>query len=67
MVRDRLPAEYHRTLQPRDHIPPGRLQAAVQDLVISYRINFDTVFPPLNYVPILLRFITDLALPRKLT
>ncbi|KAI0899959.1 hypothetical protein F4806DRAFT_454544 [Annulohypoxylon nitens] len=66
MVRDRLPAEYHRTLQIRDHIPPGKLQAAVQELVISYKINFDTVFPPLNYVPILLRFITDLALPPEI-
>ncbi|KAI1205718.1 uncharacterized protein F4807DRAFT_273126 [Annulohypoxylon truncatum] len=62
-VRDRLPAEYHRALQVRDHIPPGRLQAAVQDLVIAYKVNFETVFPPLNYVPILVRFITELTLP----
>ncbi|KAI1386160.1 uncharacterized protein F4822DRAFT_306999 [Hypoxylon trugodes] len=62
-VRDRLPAEYHRALQVRDHIPLGRLQAAVQDLVISYKVNFDTIFPSLNYVPILVRFITELALP----
>ncbi|KAI0828442.1 hypothetical protein F5Y06DRAFT_283211 [Hypoxylon sp. FL0890] len=62
-TRDRLPAEYHRALQIRDHIPPGRLQAAVQDLVISYKVNFDTVFPPLNYIPIIARFITDLTLP----
>ncbi|KAI0152181.1 hypothetical protein F4776DRAFT_15479 [Hypoxylon sp. NC0597] len=62
-ARDRLPAEYHRTLQIRDHIPPGRLQAAVQELVISYKINFDTTFPPLNYVPIIARFITELTLP----
>ncbi|KAI1412199.1 hypothetical protein F5Y13DRAFT_163866 [Hypoxylon sp. FL1857] len=62
-ARDRLPAEYHRALQIRDHIPPGRLQAAVQELVISYKVNFDTVFPPLNYVPIIARIITDLTLP----
>ncbi|KAI0387477.1 hypothetical protein F5Y04DRAFT_240266 [Hypomontagnella monticulosa] len=62
-VRDRLPAEYHRAFQIRDHIPPGRLQAAVQELVISYKVNFDTIFPPLNYVPILINFITDLTLP----
>ncbi|KAI0888684.1 uncharacterized protein GGS22DRAFT_152167 [Annulohypoxylon maeteangense] len=64
-VRDRLPAEYHRALQVRDHIPPGRLQAAVRELVISYKVNFETVFPPLNYVPILVRFITDLTLPAE--
>ncbi|KAI1083624.1 hypothetical protein F5B20DRAFT_595573 [Whalleya microplaca] len=62
-VRDRLPAEYHRALQVRDHIKPGRLQAAVQELVVSFYANFDTVFPPLNYVPMLVRFITELTLP----
>ncbi|KAI2473105.1 hypothetical protein F4781DRAFT_262467 [Annulohypoxylon bovei var. microspora] len=62
-VRDRLPAEYHRALLVRDHIPTGRLQVAVQELVISYKANFETVFPPLNYVPILVRFITELTLP----
>ncbi|KAI2624302.1 hypothetical protein GGR54DRAFT_595887 [Hypoxylon sp. NC1633] len=62
-VRNRLPAEYHRALQVRDHIQPGRLQAAVQKLAISFRANFHTIFPPLNYVPILARFITDLILP----
>ncbi|KAI1800501.1 hypothetical protein F4811DRAFT_538582 [Daldinia bambusicola] len=62
-VRDRLPAEYHRALQVRDHIPAGRLQAAVQELVISFKVNFDTVFPPLNYPPILARLITELTLP----
>ncbi|KAI1775330.1 hypothetical protein F4818DRAFT_416316 [Hypoxylon cercidicola] len=62
-VRDRLPATYHRSLQVRDHIPPGRLQTAVQELVISFKANFDTVFPPLNYVPILVRLMTDLTLP----
>ncbi|KAI1107043.1 hypothetical protein F4804DRAFT_258391 [Jackrogersella minutella] len=62
-VRDRLPAEYHRAMQVRDHISPGKLQSAVLELVISYNANFETVFPPLNYVPILVRFITDLTLP----
>ncbi|OTB13211.1 hypothetical protein K445DRAFT_320386 [Daldinia sp. EC12] len=62
-VRDRLPAEYHRALQVRDHIPAGRLQAAVQELVISFKVNFDTIFPPLNYPPILVKLITELTLP----
>ncbi|KAK6957385.1 hypothetical protein Daesc_000169 [Daldinia eschscholtzii] len=39
-VRDRLPAEYHRALQVRDHIPAGRLQAAVQELAdYSYPVG----------------------------
>ncbi|KAI0111983.1 hypothetical protein F4814DRAFT_376095 [Daldinia grandis] len=62
-ARDRLPAEYHRALQVRDHIPVGRLQAAVQELVVSFKVNFDTIFPPLNYPPILVRLITELTLP----
>ncbi|KAI2781132.1 hypothetical protein F4815DRAFT_492891 [Daldinia loculata] len=62
-ARDRLPAEYHRALQVRDHIPAGRLQASVQELVISFKVNFDTIFPPINYPPILVRLITELTLP----
>ncbi|KAI1127186.1 hypothetical protein F5Y10DRAFT_243345 [Nemania abortiva] len=62
-VRDRLPPEYHRALQVRDHLPPGRLQATVQQLVISFHVNFDMIMPPLNYVPIMIRLITDLVLP----
>ncbi|KAI1498637.1 hypothetical protein F5X99DRAFT_431525 [Biscogniauxia marginata] len=62
-VRDRLPAEYHRALQVRDHLEPGKLQAIVQGLVISFRVNFDMTFPPLNHVPILIRYITELTLP----
>ncbi|KAI0459575.1 hypothetical protein F5B21DRAFT_455322 [Xylaria acuta] len=62
-VRDRLPAEYHRALQVRDHLPAGRLQTTVQQLVISFKVNFDMTVPPLNYVPIIIRFITDLVLP----
>ncbi|KAL7627374.1 hypothetical protein AAE478_001567 [Parahypoxylon ruwenzoriense] len=65
-VRDRLPAEYHRALQIRDHIPLGRLQATVQELVISFKTNFDMAFPPLNYVPVLVRFITELVLPAEI-
>ncbi|TGJ87384.1 hypothetical protein E0Z10_g1389 [Xylaria hypoxylon] len=62
-VRDRLPPEYHQALQVQDHLPAGRLQNAVQRLVISFKVNFDIAIPPLNYVPIVLRFITDLVLP----
>ncbi|KAI0970559.1 hypothetical protein F4678DRAFT_113099 [Xylaria arbuscula] len=62
-VRDRLPPEYHRALQVRDHLTAGHLQSTVQQLVISLKVNFDMTIPPLNYVPIMLRFITDLVLP----
>ncbi|KAI0415443.1 hypothetical protein F5X98DRAFT_346487 [Xylaria grammica] len=62
-ARDRLPPEYHRALEVRDHLSAGRLHNTVQQLVISYKVNFDMTIPPLNYVPIALRFITDLVLP----
>ena len=65
-VRDRLPAEYHRALQVRDHIRPGHLQTTVQQLVIFFHANFDLGFPPLNYAPILVRHIKDLLLPGEL-
>ncbi|KAI1272571.1 hypothetical protein F5Y07DRAFT_379532 [Xylaria sp. FL0933] len=62
-VRDRLPPEYHRALQVRDHLPLGRLQNTVQQLVISLKVNFEVIIPPINHVPLILRFITDLVLP----
>ncbi|KAI2625195.1 hypothetical protein GGS21DRAFT_531686 [Xylaria nigripes] len=62
-VRDRLPPQYHRALQVKDHIPAGRLQATVQHYVTSFKFNFDMILPPLNYVPIIIRLITDLVLP----
>ncbi|KAI1734362.1 hypothetical protein F4680DRAFT_438543 [Xylaria scruposa] len=62
-VRDRLPPEYHQVLQVRDHLPAGRLHTTIQQLVISFKVNFDMTMPPLNYVPIIIRFITDLVLP----
>ncbi|KAI1638658.1 hypothetical protein F4809DRAFT_239794 [Biscogniauxia mediterranea] len=62
-VRDRLPAEYHRALQVRDHLEPGKLRTVVQGLVVAYKVNYDMVFPPLNHVPVLIRYITELTLP----
>ncbi|KAH9908602.1 hypothetical protein F4778DRAFT_354333 [Xylariomycetidae sp. FL2044] len=62
-VRDRLPAEYLRALQVRDHIKPGYLQNAVQKLIISFHARFDMIFPPLNYAPMIIRLITELTLP----
>ncbi|KAI0198946.1 hypothetical protein F4808DRAFT_472072 [Astrocystis sublimbata] len=62
-VTDRLPAEYHLALRVEDHLRVGKLHAAVQHLVTSFRVNFDMTMPPLNHVPIMIRLITDLVLP----
>ncbi|KAH7031062.1 uncharacterized protein B0I36DRAFT_323110 [Microdochium trichocladiopsis] len=65
-VRDRLPAEFHRALQPGDHLKHGRLQDAARDLVLAFRANFDVTFPPVNHVFTIVRYIRDLVLPFEL-
>ncbi|KAK8118494.1 ubiquitin-60s ribosomal protein l40 fusion protein [Apiospora kogelbergensis] len=62
-VRDRLPATYHHSLQIRDHIAPGYLQSAVQELAISFNANYEVKLPPLNHIPLLLDLMRDLTLP----
>ncbi|KAK8051050.1 Ubiquitin-like protein [Apiospora rasikravindrae] len=62
-VQDRLPAGYHRSLQIRDHIPPGKLQSAVREMAISFNVNYEVEFPPLNHIPLLLQLMRDLTLP----
>ncbi|KAK7957131.1 uncharacterized protein PG986_006353 [Apiospora aurea] len=62
-VQDRLPAGYHRSLQIRDHIPPGKLQSAVREMAISFNVNYEVKFPPLNHIPVLLQLMRDLTLP----
>ncbi|KAI1339507.1 hypothetical protein F5Y15DRAFT_74907 [Xylariaceae sp. FL0016] len=62
-VRDRLPAQYHRAMQIRDHLAPGKLLSAVQELVLLYKAKYDIKVPPLNYVPPLYRYIEELTLP----
>ncbi|KAK6852789.1 Ubiquitin-like protein [Apiospora arundinis] len=62
-VKDRLPAAYHRSLQIRDHIAPGYLQSAVQEMAICFNVNYDVKLPPLNHIPLLLELMRDLTLP----
>ncbi|KXJ92346.1 hypothetical protein Micbo1qcDRAFT_162593 [Microdochium bolleyi] len=65
-VRDRLPAEFHSALQTGDHIKPGRLQTAVEELILAFKSNFDITFPPVNHVFTIVRYIRDLVLPFEL-
>ncbi|ORY64898.1 uncharacterized protein BCR38DRAFT_523464 [Pseudomassariella vexata] len=62
-VRDRLPAQYHRALEVKDHIKTGKLLSAVQEMAISFNFNFEIKFPALNYVPMLVHYIEELTLP----
>lgn len=47
----------------RDHIRPGTLLFAVQELAIGFHANCDITFPALNYVPSLVQYLKDLTLP----
>lgn len=62
-VKARLPAKYHRHLQVRDHIRPGKLLHTVQELAKALRINLDIKLPALNYTQILVYYILKLTLP----
>ncbi|KAK8128577.1 hypothetical protein PG984_009685 [Apiospora sp. TS-2023a] len=62
-VQDRLPAGYHRSLQIRDHIAPGKLQSAVREMAISFNVNYEIKLPSLNHIPLLLELMRDLTLP----
>lgn len=62
-VKARLPAKYHRGLQIRDHIKPGKLLHTVQELAMALDIHFQVKLPTLNYTEILVRHILELTLP----
>ncbi|KAJ1333558.1 RNA polymerase I-specific transcription initiation factor RRN7 [Microdochium nivale] len=65
-VRDRLPAGFHSALQTGDHIKPGHLHSAVEELILAFKFNFDVIFPPVNHVFTIVRYIRDLVLPFEL-
>jgi len=45
----------------------SELHVAVTDLMLGYREHYELVFPKLPVAPLLLVWIKDLALPRKLS
>lgn len=63
-MRERLPASYQSALQGRySSLEGGELHRAVNDLIMSYRKNYEMAFPPLNTPPMFLRYLRELALP----
>ncbi|KAH6658951.1 hypothetical protein BKA67DRAFT_529141 [Truncatella angustata] len=63
-VQNRLPAMYHRALQVRDHIKPGKLLSTAQELVVALSLQYEGLrFPALNHTPVLLHYILSLTLP----
>lgn len=63
-MRERLPASYQSALQGRySSLEGGELHRAVNDLVMSYRKNYEMTFPPLNTPSLFLNYLRELALP----
>jgi RNA polymerase I-specific transcription initiation factor RRN7 len=62
-VQNRLPAMYHRALQVRDHISPGKLLSTAQELTVALNVHYELKLPSLNYPQILIQYLLDLTLP----
>ena len=66
-MRERLPPQHQKALRGKySSLTGDELHAAVTDLVLGYRKNYDMGFPPLNTPLVLTQYLRDLALPRKL-
>ncbi|KAK9424967.1 hypothetical protein SUNI508_13288 [Seiridium unicorne] len=62
-VQNRLPAMYHRALQVKGHVKPGKLLRTAQELVIALNVHYGLRIPTLNYTQVLVQNILDLTLP----
>ena len=60
---DRLPGEYHQSLQPTVMLKPDDLYNSVTAVAIAYDREYGLSFPPINYPILLFHFIRKLALP----
>ncbi|KAL7268566.1 hypothetical protein RUND412_008808 [Rhizina undulata] len=65
-MKERLSAEYFIALDPRAIPPMGLLYHTVQELVQMLQLGFGVMFPSLNEVLLLKRFIQDLGLPPEI-
>jgi RNA polymerase I-specific transcription initiation factor RRN7 len=65
-VQSRLPAKYHRAMQVRDHIRPGKLLRTTQELAVALNVHYTLRLPTLNYPQILIQHILDLTLPTNI-
>ncbi|KAK9778455.1 hypothetical protein SCAR479_04477 [Seiridium cardinale] len=62
-VQNRLPAMYHRALQVKGHVKPGKLLRTAQELVIALNVHYGLKLPTLNHTQVLVQNILDLTLP----
>ncbi|KAK4083206.1 hypothetical protein Purlil1_10898 [Purpureocillium lilacinum] len=64
-IQDRMPSAYVKALKLpfRTGLTGGDLYTAVMDLVLSYQLNYEMVFPEANFVSTLVHYAKELALP----
>lgn len=65
-MREKLPANYHAILDPRNILSFERFYSVINDLKFSLQKEFGIVWPSLNHPLLLFRFLKDLALPLEL-
>ncbi|KAH7375602.1 hypothetical protein B0T11DRAFT_270606 [Plectosphaerella cucumerina] len=64
----RLPATYQSLFQAADSatFDDGELHSVVMNLALSFRLNYEMEFPPLNDVLITLQYVRELGLPLEI-
>lgn len=65
-MRERLPGEYERQLEPQVLLQPQVLHQRVSDTVKVFGLEFGMAFPPINTSLVLFRWIKDLMLPLEI-
>ena len=66
VMKDRLPAHYHASLNPNSVLKLDRFQSATTNLQISFEKEHGITWPGLNYPLLLFRYLKELALPLEL-
>lgn len=64
-MRSHLPPKYYSALETRSPLKSGRLQKCIQELIVSFKTNFDVIFPPLNTPLVMFKYVKKLCLPRR--
>lgn len=64
-MQERMPSHYIKLLKIpiRSALEGAQVYSAVMDLACSYYLNYNMIFPDLNYIPILVQYTKLMALP----
>lgn len=68
-MQERMPSSYIKVLKApiRSHLEGAQVYSTVMDLACSFFLNYNMVFPDLNYMPLLVQYTKLLALPGRFT